>query len=259
MKNKFSVMFSRYPYGAKEHPAGTDWLINSIHTAATMPLVGRVDTRWILGTPITMLRNRSILYCIENEYDVLVMLDNDNIPDRDFFERAFHFYYANYEDFPSVIASPYCGPPPYENVYVFQWERYGNDSPDDPHKLLGMNRNEVEHMTGIKPAVAVPTGCIFVDMRIFTGFGGITLPPPWFFYEYEDEFQTKVKSTEDVVWSRNVSVLFKTVLGLDVVYVDWDSWAIHIKTKAVEKPNTQYPTNIKALFDRYFENKIGQA
>lgn len=250
MKTKLNVLFARFPYGMIEHPGGTDWLIGTLDIVRQNPLIGMIKTKWSSGTPITMLRNKMVKNAIDEDIDILVMLDNDMIPHYDFFINAFKFFYHRYDDAPSVIASPYCGAPPYENVFAFRWEEYSGDNPENSHKLLGINRNEVSQLTGIQPMAAVATGCVFIDMRIFTGFRGIKLPLPWFYYEYTDAYCQDVKSTEDITWSRNIGALYKAALGLDALFIDWDSWATHCKRKNVEKPTNEYPKNIKSLFER---------
>lgn len=257
MDKQYNILMARFPYGEIEHPGLVDWLMSASVAATKDKRVNGFATRWVNGTPITMTRNRMVKYAIENGVDILFMLDNDNIPHESFYDRAMSLIYARYRDVPTVIAAPYVGPPPMENVYVFRWESFENNDPEMKHRLVQYTRYEAGFKKGFEAVAAIPTGCVAIDMRIFTGFQGVKLPLPWFYYEYEDGFQAEKKSTEDVVWSRNVSALFLATLSLDTVFVDWDSWAGHWKHKMVEKPHISVPANLMQTFFRYQQEVAG--
>jgi hypothetical protein len=202
-----------------------------------------------------MLRNKAVMEALDGGVDVLFMIDSDTLPPEDFFLSSLEFMHSRWDEAPTIIASPYCGPPPVENVYVFRWESYENNDPLQRHKLAQYTRTEGAKATGIEAVAAIPTGCCAIDMRIFSGFAGILLPAPWFYYEYSDKYQTEKVSTEDIVWSRNVSSLFAAKIKKPTVFVDWDKWSIHYKHKKVDRPAISYPVNVMQMFDRYLEEK----
>lgn len=126
---------------------------------------------------------------------------------------------------PATIAAPYCGPPPHECVYVFRWASKSSGDAEPSFRLEMFDRDDAARKTGIEEVAALPTGLILYDMRVFK-----TLPPPWFKYEWTDQYETHKASTEDVYQTRNASLM-----GLPQ-FCTWDCWAGHIKTKTVTKP-----------------------
>ena len=92
-----------------------------------------------------------------------------------------------------------------------------------------------------------------IDMRIFTGFAVgeevVKLPPPYFYYQYKDETNSEKIGTEDMVFTRNATVIFGAA-GLEIGFVDWDAWAYHVKTEHIGKPKQ---TNIFSIVPLYQE------
>ena len=75
------------------------------------------------------------------------------------------------------------------------------------------------------------------------------LPPPWFAYEYDDPpFNTRLASTEDVVFSRNLDWL-----GVPQ-YCHWSAWAGHVKTYVTGKPSPAPVADIPASIYRAWSN-----
>jgi hypothetical protein len=261
-------MLCRFPGGNSEHPAEVDWVLNTT-------LVCHADRRveslhhWHLNdTPVTMSRNRAIKEALRHGIDIVLMVDSDMGPDqvdpsKSFWLRALEFMARRWHEAPTVIAAPYCGPPPHENIYIFRWRKYQSDHPGPDYRLDQFTREEAAERKGIEAVAALPTGLIAIDMRIFSGFevGGqvIKLPLPWFYYEWKDAEQTEKASTEDVTFTRDVSILFGAH-GLETVFVDWDCWALHFKTKGVGKPQTINPGSLARLFkERVAEQEAAQA
>lgn len=180
-----------------------------------------------------------------------------------FFATSFDYLYQHYHDGPVMIGAPYCGPAPHRPVYTFKWTSPDErDNSQDLDSLEQMTRLEGSSMRGIGDVAAIATGCLMIDMRIFkfepdgTGF----YEPPWFYYEWQGNgqqceycegsyaalvgeekrpwhsFQHEKASTEDVVFSRNVSLLGQTVLGYNPVKCNWDAWAGHLKLDPVGAP-----------------------
>lgn len=255
-ERQFKVMLARFPGGNSEHPAEVDWLINTVLQCYEDKRVSGIRHWHLNDTPVTMSRNRAVKIAIDEGVDILLMVDSDMGPDiispeSPFWPRAIDFIAGRWNESPTIIAAPYCGPPPHENVYIFRWRNYQSDHPNPDYHLSQFSREEAAERTGIEAVAALPTGLIAIDMRIFTGFesGGkiLKLPTPWFYYEFKDPEQTEKASTEDVTFTRDAHLLFRAH-GLDAVFVDWDTWAIHYKQKSVGKPAQVNPGELARLF-----------
>ncbi len=227
---KRSLMIARFPYGGSEYHACANWLVETATRAKADPTVSELHHVEVNDTPITMSRNRVIKQALTQQIDYLLMVDSDMKPDMyahlgapRFFDVAWPFALASEK--PCVLAAPYCGPPPHENVYVFYWANRESDQPNADLSLEQYTRHDASILTGITEVAALPTGLILIDMRAIP-----RLPLPWFDYEYTDQYQTHKASTEDVVFTRNLALT-----GVPQ-YCTWDCWAGHVKQKVVGKP-----------------------
>jgi hypothetical protein len=241
------VAICRFAYGGMESSDAVNWAIQT--TAYCVKKGINLAHLSYNDTPATLVRNRAIRDCIEGEVDLAIFLDNDLYPDlsnphEKFFERALDFYIKRYYEAPTVIAAPYCGPPPNEQVYIFRWRNHETGSLTPDFELKMFTREEAAERRGREAVAALPTGLMAIDMRVFTGFDlpnergetvPVKLPQPYFYYEYEDETQSYKASTEDVTFSRDVALLYQQG-GLDTVFVDWECWAGHWKRKLVGRP-----------------------
>lgn len=271
MEQKFKVMLARFPGGNCEHPGEVDFVINTLVQSMTEARISQL-IHWRLNeTPVTMSRNRCVKNAIEQGVDILLMVDSDMGPDlvdpsRWFWPRALDFMVSRWHGAPTVIAAPYCGPPPHENVYIFRWKNFQSNHPNPDFQLAQFSREEAAERSGIEAVAALPTGLIAIDMRVFTGFkvapstgsGGdevLRLPTPWFYYEWTDELQTDKASTEDVTFTRDVHLLFGA-WGLETVFVDWDTWAVHFKQKAVGRPLLVNPGSLARLFQERSQSSV---
>lgn len=243
---KYKVLIARFPYGGAECSESVDWLIRTSIQISHDPrfelLRGRIN-----DTPITMTRNQVVERARQAGVDFLVMLDSDQAPDcelgadplaRPFWESTIEFMLAQKE--PCLVAAPYCGPPPHENVYVFQWADLETGNVDGQGvRIVQYTREQAAVMTGIQPVCALPTGLILIDMK--------ALPRdkkgPFFYYEYQGDGprcercgerargpEARKSSTEDCTFSRDLS------LGGVPLFCNWDAWAGHVKKKMVRKP-----------------------
>jgi hypothetical protein len=229
---KATLMLARFPYGHVEHDAVGDWIMNTAGKARKDPRIGAIKTWKASDTPIPMLRNRCLKQAQELGVDFVLMIDSDMEPDlylgqdksaKPFFETALDIMW-NHRG-PCCVAAPYAGPPPHEVPYIFKWSNQQSNTPDCDLKLEIMTREEVAFRTGVEEVPALPTGLILIDMRCLD-----YIPPPWFEYEYSDKYQTQKATTEDVFFTRNLSLA-----GVPQ-YVLWDCWAGHVKQKVVGKP-----------------------
>lgn len=246
MQQQFNVGIVTFSYGgnggiSSEVPDIREWMTPLVCEASRDPRIENIRIWNLADTPITMTRNRAVLQAREYGIDVLVMIDSDMKPDLDgdkkFFPSSFDFLYDHYEKGPVVIGAPYCGPPPMECVYVFEWRDMQSCHPNPDFQLKMYERTQAVKMSGIQPCAALPTGLIMYDMRAFE----LTEPKteddkPWFYYEFSDRYQADKASTEDVTMTRDLSLVGTQKLGYNPVHCNWDAWAGHWKPKCVGKP-----------------------
>jgi hypothetical protein len=150
---------------------------------------------------------------------------------------------------PATIAAPYCGPPAHCFVYVWRWDGAGvavgqtadvggqwethPDVPggvtwvqaDDGARMVMVASEDAASKRGTQRVAALPAGLILYDLRVFT-----LLPPPWFSYEYTDEYQSVKASPEDVRQTRRAGLMGMPQL------CNWDAWAGHVKLGTIQRP-----------------------
>ena len=250
-----SVMFARFPYGRQEDPDVTDWLVGAVLAAKDHPRIGSVHRFRGIDTPIPMLRNRALQTAKDMKIDFLVMIDADMAPDaylasnpyrlgqvkdaKPFFESSLDFAIMSREmkQQPCVIGAPYCGPPPFENVYVFRWATSETGHPNADMRLEAYSREESITLRGIQEAGALPTGLILIDMRTLDG-----LEPPYSYYEWTDNQERQKASTDDVTLTRDLGLIGTPQ------YCNWDAWCGHWKLKCVGRP---VPVTTKMIADKF--------
>lgn len=241
MSDKKKLMFARFPYGNQECPDLTDWLVRAVAAAKAHPRIEKVLSIRPDDTPITMTRNLACRAAREQGCDYLLMVDSDMKPDmtctngKDFVTSSLDFLLDS-EEQPTVVAAPYCGPPPDSPVFVFRWTSGINlKQQANPSFHLEMYPREESAMwQGIVEVAAAATGLILLDLRVLD-----SLDQPYFDYEYTDASESQKASTEDVFFTRNLSLA-----GVPV-YVNWDCWAGHWKRFLVPKPQPIYVDQIR--------------
>ncbi len=253
---RYDLLVCRFPGNNQEHPRSAGYIIGLMKRLIECDSVGRIQPYTVSDTPITMCRNRAVKYALDNKFDYILMIDSDMEPDvmigsdpnaLPFFPTAWDFmmtrrkkersfenanppYVGDYTELPAyprpaTIAAPYCGPPPEESVYVFEWKSRASGNPVQDFKLGMISRESAAIRAGVQEVAALPTGLILYDARVFAD-----LPKPWFDYEWSDDSCSQKATTEDVYQTRNASML-----GMPQ-FVLWDCWAGHIKLKTVSKP-----------------------
>lgn len=233
---KKSLLIVTFPYGGSQRHELTSWLVRNVALAKADPRIGEVVELVLDDTPITMTRNFAAEQALKNGMDLVLFVDSDMFPDyglhkshllpnqKPFLPSALNFMLGR--DGPSIVAAPYCGKPPCENVFVFRWLNNESDNPNCDMTLEQVSRDSAERMAGFEEVAALPTGLMLIDARCFR-----KLEPPYFYYEYTDKTESVKASTEDVTFTRDVS------LSGTPVYCLWDSWAGHWKYKCVGKPH----------------------
>jgi hypothetical protein len=268
---KLSCLFVFFAYagnstGTSEVADLREWFSRLLLKLKTDPKfkdrVENVAQMTLADTPITMTRNRAVKICRKLGYDILVMVDSDMRPDvhlgqdplaTPFFETAFDAIYKHYDKGPLVIAAPYGGCPPYENMFVFTWTQHGNLGDESPIELRQYTREEASVLAGIQEAAALPTGLIAYDIRAFD-----LIEKPYFSYEWTDEDQSDKGSTEDVVNTRDIGIAGVQKLGYNPCLCAWSSWAGHMKTWCVGKPMPYTTSNVSDALTKAIKRGISE-
>lgn len=247
MEQKFKLMLARFPYGGEERTEIVDWVASAQLWAQREPRVSSLLQWHVNDTPITMCRNRAVRQAIAQDVDFLIMIDSDMAPDIDrsnpFLPVAFEYAVGRYHEAPTIVAAPYCTAPPDELPTMGRW-RTNRDGAKIKADLY--TREEALGFHGILPVPLLGTGLMLIDMRVFTGFKGVKLPTPWFDYEWRDHYQDEKVTTEDMFFSRNVSMVFAGI-GIEVNFVAWDCWSYHVKKCAIGKPMDMTPLALHTL------------
>lgn len=263
---RHSLLIMRFPYGGREDAECVDWLIQTYHKAELDRRFDRVAVDHINDTPITMTRNQALNNAVRLGFDFVLMVDSDMAPDCElragdptavpFFDCAVE--YALKSPKPCVIAAPYVGPPPLENIYVFQWANRGNTLHPDASRarLDQFTREQAAQMAGIQEVGALPTGLMLLDVRALA-----KLPQPWTYYEYHKAGEecvachqrargpeTHKASTEDVTFTRDLGLL-----GVPILCA-WSSWAGHNKRYTARKPR---PYTVDVVSNRFRDAILG--
>lgn len=231
---KYTVLVAQFPGNNSSHPRTNSWVARLFATLCMDPEIGpeNVGDWWKATTPVTMARNQCMLFAEREKYDYVLMVDSDMAPDdagdigqnvKPFWDSTWEFM-KNHQG-PCVVAAPYCGPPPIENVLVFRYRNSESDASSPNFQLDQYSREEAAAMQGIQRAAALATGLMMIDMRAIR-----KMNHPRFYYTYTDETQSILSGTEDVTFSRDLHIM-----GIPI-YCNWDAWAGHMKQKQVLKP-----------------------
>jgi hypothetical protein len=234
---KARIHIATFVYRDQKNPELRRWLAQAVMKLAKHPQIGGVSEKVYDDTPIPMTRNEAMADAQADGSDLLLMVDDDMIPDwrlntkrgpidptaKPFLDVALPFVLQH--EGPCCVGAPYCGPPPIENVYVFKPTNWRGSNPNHDVGVNQFTREEAAQRTGIEEVFALPTGVYLIDMRCVAN-----LAFPHFQYEYSDPRQIKKATTEDVYFSRNLAVA-----GVPQ-YCAWDCWAGHIKPIVVDKP-----------------------
>ena len=251
---------------SSEVPDIREWWSELVLKLRDDPRIGKVFTKTVADTPITAVRNDFVQMAKECDCHLLMMVDSDQGLQKHageswykpFWDEAFNFIYDNYGKGPRMVFAPYVGSQ--ENVFVFKWSDGSSTKyNDESFELKPYDRQEAAMMSGIHEAAAGPTGLILIDMRccdlvapsgmrkrdvlekLQTGEMTVdeadwALHEGHFFYEWETTFANKKASTEDVTFTRNVSLAGIEKLGYNPVFCAWDSWIGHHKPINVGRP-----------------------
>jgi len=163
-------------------PSHATWLAANFADMKKDPRIGKVRVKQYGDIPLSMERNRIVKTAKDEGFDVILMLDSDNLPDmylgydsdaKPFWKTSFDFLFDRMvKGLPTVVCAPYCGPPPdpvrggEENVYVFYFANAETAGAITP-RLAAYSREHASLMKGIQPIGAGPTGVILYSTYAF--------------------------------------------------------------------------------------------
>jgi cephalosporin hydroxylase len=286
---KLDVLIAHPSYGgnggiSSEHPNIREWAVETTAKMKADERIGKVHVVTVGDTPITMVRNQFVRQARELGAHLLLMIDSDQNPmmykddptQEPFWDVAFDEIYNHYGKGPLVIGAPYCGSPPHENIFVFQFGNTMDLGDETPMSLDQYTRSQAATMSGIQECAALPTGMILYDMRAFElieptkltreeimdEFQAGTmsrhdalrnLQDGWFYYEWKDGTASEKASTEDVTNTRDIALAGVQALGYNPVRCAWSSWVGHWKPWCVGKPRPYTVEMVSDSFKRTVE------
>jgi predicted O-methyltransferase YrrM len=290
---KLDVLVALLSYGgnggvASVVPTHVPWFSKLFSELNQDNRIGKIAIKQFGDIPLSMERNRIVKTAKQGGFDVILMIDSDNVPDlylghkpwaKPFWKTSFDFLYERHmRGLPTVVCAPYCGPPPHpvnggeENVYVFYAENFETDGTQPHFKFAAYTRNHAAQMRGIQEIAAGPTGVILYSTDAFDLMPIRKLTPAeildhykagrltqeravqlldlksWFFYEYTDAERSAKASTEDVTNTREIQMAGLLKHKESVVFCNWDAWAGHFKPKCVGMPEPIYIENVSQLY-----------
>lgn len=258
MQKKYNVMLARFPFGLMERSECVDWLMATALNMQNDPRIARLSVWCQFQVPVTTARNLCVKEALEQDIDIIIMTDCDMGPDRGggtdkFWPRALEFIESRWDVCPTVIGAAYCGKPPEYAINAFRWRAR---DPEFPYFKVFYREEAADRVgSGYEAVAAMGTGLVAIDTRIFTGYEGYKLPKPYFYYEYNED-ESKVISTEDVVFTRNANEIFREVAP--VVFCDWNAWASHLKIQEIMRPVNPKSPELLRVFRREAEEKVRQ-
>lgn len=254
MKVTYDIFIARFPYHRIEDYEVSSFIARTICAMKADQRIGTIHNKPYNDTPITMIRNKAIKDARSVKADIMLFIDNDMVPDccLDTPDRQALYHHLHPEPFwpssfefliehngPCVVAAPYCGPPPVENIYVFHWDNLRSNDPNPDVRLSQYSRHEAAQRSGFEEVCALPTGLMLIDLRIFDNK---RFKPPYFKYEYIDAEETEKGTTEDCFFTRNA-----TMAGTKL-FCNWNSWAGHVKPLVVGPPRLLTPDSVREQY-----------
>lgn len=191
-------------------------------------------TKMVGIVPAPVARNRTVNFAKMQHADFLLMIDDDMLPDPNFFPVAVEF--LRQHPGPAAIAMPYCCGGPHEEVMAFEWEAMESYAASGRFRLIRIPRPDAARRTGIGRVMNMGTGCVMYNMECFNAY-----QPPYYDYSYNPD-HTEVVETEDCYCHRHL------VLSGIPLYVDWDHWGGHDKQKMVPKPQLLEQKDIDTFY-----------
>lgn len=213
------ILVSRFCHGGWEHHAVGTFLKHAALEAHKDRRITFFNDAVANEFPTTVARNKIAFFTQKMKYDALFMIDNDNAPDVGFFTNAVNWLIQHPR---GVIAAPYCGSRP---LAPGEKDREVMVIIEGESGLRKVTREEAKTLTGIRPAVGLPTGVMAIGVPVFDA-----IKPPWFEYRYANENHTVLEMTEDYDFSWKCRDA-----GIEMA-CDWNCFAGHWKGEMIGRP-----------------------
>jgi len=252
LPEKVNVLVNVFTYAKSVGADVFNYCCGAVGSMSAHKRIENASISYTQGYPTDRVRNAACAQAKRDGFHFLLMLDDDMAPDllwqrdpeaQEFLPTALDFMLAH--DGPCCVGAPYCSSPPHQDVVVMKNREYAPDQPSCTGvKIDKFTRDEAAVLRGIQRVAALPTGCLLIDIRVLD-----ILPPPWFSYEYDDPpYNTKLASTEDIVFTRNLDWL-----GVPQ-YCHWSAWAGHNKTFLTGKPAAAPVIDVPASIYKAWSN-----
>ena len=210
------IIIARVARGSWTRTEVSDFIVGAY--CSSSPLAGKIVVATVDQEPTSCARNMVVKQCRAhgwNKDDVIMMVDDDMIPNPGFFDEALRVLYHN--PGPTVVASPYCGAASGFPVLVQEKDHNGI--------LRGISRQAAARKTGTQETFLVGTGLIATTLATFDA-----ISPPYFDYTYDSQEMNQAVQTEDYYFC------CKVLLAKGKVFCTWDHWSDHAKTIVITKP-----------------------
>jgi hypothetical protein len=199
------------------------WISNLCIGLTRNRVVDSIVNHYTSGSRIAMGRNLQVKEAMQLGLSHLLFIDPDMLPDTyleadpqatPVWDTFWSFMQANPG---SVLAAPYCGPPPKEEVHVF--------SPNPSGDLKRVSREQAAALHGWQQVGGAGTGFMLIDMDVFKA-----LKNPYFHDVYTDETESKLRNSQDVDFSKKC-----WEAGIPM-YVNFDCWCDHQQMVHIRRP-----------------------
>ncbi len=230
----YKIALVTYPWKGIISWETSAWTLKTVLEMGKDSRISKVYTGYQEGNcPVGMLRNLSVRNAMVDQCDYILMIDNDMAPDpivpglKPFWKTAWEFTMDRRsreeaeELMPATVAAPYFSDAD-GSFLAYEINPEAEVGKDD---LVLVDREDALSRRGMGLVTAAQTGLILYDMRVFH-----YMPKPWFTYEWKDAEQDRVNLADDFYQTRNL-----TLAGLPV-YIAWDCWSAHLKSKCVARP-----------------------
>lgn len=219
----YRVMVARLAVSGWHRAEVADFCLYASQHAHDNPLIGGIVHSKFGQTPAPVARNAAVAEAQRENIDVLVMIDDDMVVPGAFFGRACSFLFSHHG--PAAIGVPYVCGGQNQRVQVFEWTTQANGAREHGFRSSHIPREDAARRTGIEQVLNIGTGCVAYNLSAFA-----KIAPPHFDYRYTDQTHSVLAETEDFYCHR------KLYAAHVPVFVDWDSWAGHVKESKLSKP-----------------------
>lgn len=221
--DRIKVCFARLcARGAHTHEVGT--ILSAAALAAQSdPRLENLYCPVLEQYPTDTARNAVVALARSHRCGLLFMVDDDMAPAPGFFVVAVDFLLS--QSVPSVVASPYVTAPPWESVIAHEYRT-------DPRYAVRVGRiarEDAARRRGLERVPNAGTGYIGYHMGVFDAFERHYGHQVFYGYGYDAD-HTRAIETEDC---QNVRRMHRAGVP---VWVHWDHWSGHCKTKKCGKP-----------------------